>query len=62
MLDRSAQLCKQSYQKPVVSILSGEETLMKKSISFNHSQKQAFLVLYYWRDQRARMYLGLIDY
>lgn len=56
VLDRSAQLCKQSYQKPVMTILSGHDVLLKKGLALNHAQKQVFLILFYWRDQQARLY------
>ena len=54
VLQRSAALCKQSYQKPSISILSGENVIEKKSLALNHAQRQVFLLLYYWRDQEAR--------
>ena len=54
MLKRSEALCKQSYQKPVVTIFSGEEVLAKKNLLFNQAQRHVFMILYYWRDQQAR--------
>ena len=45
VLQRSAALCKQSYQKPSISILSGENVIEKKSLALNHAQRQVFLLL-----------------